>query len=309
MGPCLREDLEGKWIIITDNNINNDLVLPINGEEPILKRLSGKTKITIIDHHGGKEKHRENLLEWGIDFIESPGNRLSTTRLVCNAFLPKSKYANLLSLIAQIHDNMDKQICQDSERQRFFMTVAENLQKVISLFMPQNDERGLRFLVSYIAENEKWCHEERLSMALRLFLEEYEEREPEAYTELFATYEKLFIDEKIFGIGIADPILPQKDAVRAFMNEYPEKIDGYMVVFADPVNNTLFFKHPDGNFDAEPVCSALGGGGRNGCGGFSLGNSITNKILPPSVTEETFSNFIQSLRQPIKKAIRKIEKI
>jgi hypothetical protein len=91
--------------------------------------------------------------------------------------------------------------------------------------------------------------------------------------------------------GHTSGVLPAKMTVREIFDKYRGLgLDGVMIHFGKPTNNMLVFSYPDGSVDVPAFCRFMGGGGREGAGGFSF-----------QVNKKNFKKRLEHVLEEIKK--------
>jgi len=230
--------------------------------ERILKR---SLSMTWFDHHDGTLSLRSDLDTLGVKVVARP--RVCTAQQIYEEYLDDD-YSEFLAGIAQGHDYPPSKYGGDATSEQ--LRVGKDLQNIITLYDLEHP-RKLQTLAQQLAKDKRWLFRGQYNKTLEEDIAHCELRFNKAFAE--ARESEVLYDLHGFKIKTfyADPILPPKDTPRNLieMDEH-DSADGYLVFFGSPKNSAMFFRHPESEFNAEIYCSAMGGGGREGDGGFGL---------------------------------------
>jgi hypothetical protein len=233
-----------------------------NGISDLDHLASHANSLTIFDHHNGTKKHQSFLVEkCGVDVQIGDGTKQCTSTIASQYFQMQSQYFSWLASLAQEHDY--------PTGNEELMKVAKDLQGIIALYN-HSDRRFDLLELAETLQNSAWIKDGNYMPSLQEDLDEYNVRADPAYAELLANKTTIKAGGKKFIVSISDSILPSKDAARHLKYNNIGQADGYCVLFKDPRNSAMFSGDPESEFDAVPFCTFMGGGGRDGNGGFNI---------------------------------------
>lgn len=253
----------GRNIFISDVAAK-DYLLP-DQIRTVLGEISHQAeKVFWYDHHADTEVYADLLQLRGHKVITGGKEQICAAELVRRDLLPDDDYAEFLGRVAQAHDYPPASGGADE-----IIKAGAKLQKIISVFNSREDVAGLSKLVRLIARDDRWYDGGNFSAELSRLIAEFD-RLSEAAREN-AKNNRLVIKVwgKVFVVTCASAIMPQKETVIALRNEFSWKVDGAAVYFLPPDGQLLFFKGIGGRFNAQKFCEFMGGGGREGNGGFT----------------------------------------
>ncbi|MFH1683231.1 MAG: hypothetical protein ABIA37_05545, partial [Candidatus Woesearchaeota archaeon] len=256
--------LDGGDIYITDLNTNKHLV---SDEGGLLRNLIKKSSFLVwIDHHEGTRKCSDYLRSLGARVIVE--DDLCASKLIYREFLAGDGRAQWLSEIAQAHDYG----LPSPE-----LELGEQLQKIIALHNHTRDYNNLRRLVEALSRDDSWQEQGKLSPDLEESVGRYQPLADKAEQAMRGREEFLEIAGRRIMITYADSIIYHKDTLRNLKKKYSGGADAYMVIFGYPACNVLFFRDNSSDFSPLKFCGLMGGGGREGDGGFSLFTGVNER--------------------------------
>ena len=248
--------INGGDTYLADLNMNPHL---ISDQGDLLKEMIKKSNFLVwIDHHEGTKKYSDYLHRLGARVIQGEG--VCSAKLVHQEFLVGDCLSSWLSSIAQAHDYG----VVSPE-----LGLGEQLQKVISFYNHSLDYKGLRGLVETLSRDGSWQQRGRLAPDLEKVIEKYCPLAENAVQSMKKREEFLDISGRRIMVTYADAIIYHKDTLRNLKKEYTGKADAYLVAFGEPAGNVLFFRDSSSDFSPIDFCVSMGGGGREGDGGFS----------------------------------------
>jgi len=216
------------------------------------------------DHHADTEVYAALFQLRGHKVITNGKEQICAAELVRRDLLPDDEYAKFLARVAQVHDYppISGEVDEASR-------AGLKLQKVISLRNAQNDRAGLAKLVRLIARDDGWYDGGNFSAGLRRLIAEFDRSSEAARESAKNNRQVINVRGKVFAVTCASAIMPQKETVIALRDELSWKADGVAVYFLPPDGQLLFFRSIGSRFDAQKFCEFMGGGGREGNGGFT----------------------------------------
>lgn len=251
----------GRRLYICDIN-GQDFLLSIRGAKTALSQMAANAdKVEWYDHHAGT-KELANLFRI-CDHQMVIGEEVCAAELVRQRLLPDDRYAEFLGQIAQAHDYPESGAGENIVR------IGRELQEVISFLGFGNDFRGLARMVKSLAENSFWRQDGQpdgdwQNLAAEVSLSVAQARKLISCSRIF-----LKVKDKTFVLALGEAILPEKEMLAELRAEFAGKADGVAVYFLPPANHLLFYGYSKSKFNAQKFCEFLGGGGRNGNGGFT----------------------------------------
>ena len=118
-----------------------------------------------------------------------------------------------------------------------------------------------------------WRADGSFGREMERVIEEYDMDKKEATDAMRKSKEIITIGKRKFLIAFGDGLIYQKETIRDWQNATDEAgVDGFLVIFN--INTALFFRGRQSDFDAVPFCRYMGGGGREGNGGFSVNRDV-----------------------------------
>ncbi len=216
-------------------------------------------KLAWFDHHEGSHA--------AISFLEKYCWQISLDRNKCasliiyETLMEGDAYAQWLAKLAQDYDYKNK-ITEEYK-------IAQKVQEVIK------SEFGLQGLINILSENSSWQNNGSLIEKLESPRQEFLARKLKAYSEM----EETVSVSEIFGLKIMFALsgmeLYRADAPM-YLKENNEA-DLFVVFFLNESGSAMVYGNT-GKLKALDICCMLGGGGRNGNGGFNFGtpNTIEN---------------------------------
>ena len=271
--------IQDRGIIICDLN-TNDSLLGKNDGLSNLDRLAAHAKsLTILDHHDGTKKHQDFLVtQCGVDVQVGKGNQCAAT-IAKEYFGQQDSYFSWLASLAQEHDY--------PTGNKFLMKTAKDLQGIIALYI--HSDRGFDLLeLTESLQTSSWYKEGEYNQPIQEDLAEFLQKATPSLEQL-QTAATFNVADRNFKVTLADAILPAKDTARHFRDLNAGTADGYFVLFKKPRNAALLFRDQNTDFDAVPFCNFMGGGGRNGNGGFNF-----------NVSNIAFYDMVDSLKSKAK---------
>jgi hypothetical protein len=255
-------------IYVGDLSITKPL---IEGDDSLIIRLASTVQsITWIDHHEGTEDHAQKLKDMGIYLVFSKTGKCASG-ILYDALGMDDEYFFWLTELAQYND-------YEPESPNEYTEIGKMLQIIVSMANSRLDPGQTKWellnLVKMLANDREWRDEQRLLYGYGDTLAEYHFRAGPAKLLLKESEKILRIGNFTFLIAFGESFLPHLDTARELRYQNRGQVDGAIVVFSKPANNVLFFKDHESDFDSLPFCKEMGGGGREGDGGFSLGYDL-----------------------------------
>jgi len=253
-------------IYIFDLMPKKNLFMATDDQISVMDSLCFKTESVVwIDHH-------DDFLTWelekrGVRYIGGEKKKECAALLIWNELIstefPEEAIEKidgfLLATIAQVNDYPGEE-----KMTGIIARSGDRIQQAISCLNYFSREEDLQKLINLIALGENWM------AFVNSVLAECEWHIMRARSYLARNQKVLQIGGFDFLLATVDPILPQKQLLRKMRSEHAGKVDGCVVFFSDPANNVLFFSDPVRcSFSAQKFCTYMGGGGRDGDGGFS----------------------------------------
>ncbi len=234
---------------------------------------SNRPKMIWIDHHTGTERVREDFQQHGIQVVHDPNQCASL--LVAKQFgLNDDPYFHHLASIARAHDYA--QPGQINE----LLSAGNELEKIIALANATGDENLLRRLIVDLKEGRYF----NTGMVPSPFWQEHSSQYELQKTVALEQLKESIVIEKVNHYSVlfalASPLLSQKPAPRYLKENYGDAADVQVCLFAAPYRNHIVQGKKDSSLDIVGFCQAMGGGGRNNSGGFTLSESITEENYP-----------------------------
>ncbi len=266
---------DGLHLIILDLNVND-------GIRNLICNISLYCKdVMIFDHHSGTVENRDKLIACGNVSVSAYGynSKISTSSMVYLEPLSGDFSSFVLSGIAQVSDYSETQ-CDIAEKK-----YGDDLQKIITLFNFLHESRDTHSLLVDLVRTLSVCINVFDELKYVIKLNDYARLREDAENVFKKSIDKVNIvlptlRLEMFITAYAPSILPQKETLRYLRDKYRGKnYSGYFVIFDNPVNNVLFFKDHDSDFDATNFCSFMGGGGRDGDGGFSICEEVAIELF------------------------------
>ena len=282
------EEIKGKNLYFADLNCNDDILF-------YLQKIAWLAKSVIwLDHHENTHQNLPALermkimvvtnLELGV--IAFP---ICSARLVINLFprIERNDDIFWLSNFAHASDYANEcEKCLNIWKDR--LATAEKLQAIISFYNYKQDDAALQGLADKLASGKDWYNNGELDDGLQSVLKKYAEESAKAKQNLLVNSSRYDFGSYKFSLYFASGLLYSKDTMHWLLEKLPANITGIIVVFGNPANNVLFFKGFNDSFDAVPFCHYMGGGGRDGNGGFLINTSalITNLSIKAKIIEK-----------------------
>jgi len=185
------------------------------------------------------------------------------------------EYSKWLAGHAQVHDfSILHERCPDTYR------LTKRLQKIITYYNFKADVYSLVRLIEIIAKGANWLDVQgKFIDHLDKALTEYGLEANKSWQDLRQNQCMMEFDELKFLFSIASTSIYSKDTIRFFINDYKEPIHAALLIFKSPIgfgqDSALFFKGTIPGYDCVPFCTFLGGGGRDGDGGFTIPTKVT----------------------------------
>ncbi|GEM_PF-3625247 len=241
----------------------------MNGGKSVLEQLAASAaRLEWYDHHSGTRDIMTLFKGHGHTVIMGDKQKICSAGLINSRHLLADRYCELLARIAQAHDNLSS-----SNASNRFAKIGNSLQKIISYFNFKKDIKGLIELVDLIAHDASWLlAKDVLCPYLEGIIAAAEEQMGEAIERAYADIQKNLVAFKIKGkrfiVACGNTISSEKEVLIRLCQQYPEA-DGVMLYSLPPTNHALFYKGVKSDFNAEKFCEFMGGGGREGNGGFT----------------------------------------
>lgn len=271
-------------VYVLDLNASNHLFTALNNQETptAVLLVQNALSVTWIDHHEGTAEKEGFLTEMGARVIVK--TRECTTAIVNKTFnVTYDSYSIRLSRIAEASDYRNRG--SEGDRQ-----VGIDAQKIISLHNYNGDKESLVSLIWYFASYNQWLGASSINHPpLKQQIKEYDERHEALRQELEHSLTTVTVGRHKFLVGFANALIYSKDTVRGVMPS-DRDIDAVLVFFGAPSNNCLFFKHPDGEFNCTNFCISMGGGGRDGSGGYG-----PRKVVTKGTFQSALRNFQEDM--------------
>lgn len=276
MVPCAYQDQErvfrqlcvkakGRVIYIGDICAKD---YPMDGGETVLELLAASAKkIVWFDNHPATRYFMPLFKKYGHEIIMGDEQQICAAKLIQERQLPKDWYADFLAHVAQKSDYPPAVSTTAST----LIEVGIGLQKVISYYNSRNDTRGrgLIELIETIAQDDIWCLNGKFCLSFKQIIAAVDELIKKAQAESLKKRVFINVKGKRFLITCADEILYDKKILVDLRDKLAGEVDGVAVYFLPPVGHLLFFKGRQSDFNAQEFCEFMGGGGREGNGGFS----------------------------------------
>jgi hypothetical protein len=269
------EETKGKDLYFADISCNEDIL-------PFLQQIAElANSVTWIDHHENTHRNRLTLREMEIRVITNPFD--GVPQPICSALLIAQKIfmarekcrKNVFwfSFFAQASDYRQnyEETCSLCVG---ILAAAKKLQAIINFHNWRQDDGALGKLADKLARGKEWYRNGELDDELESVFKEYAKEAEQAQKKLRQSARPFIAGGRKFCIYFASGLIYSKDTMRSLLEELPEDTAGIIVIFGSPADNALFF-HRDPNFDPVPFCNYMGGGGREGIGGFSLKREVT----------------------------------
>lgn len=254
------------------NNNNFFFIADLNCNEKILpacEKIAGAAQSVIwIDHHEGTEANRQELLKMGIIVVTNSGEKICASQLIAQKFLPADAYGKFIAHLAQLNDY------PENESDEMVKEISAQLQNIIMYFNAYTNNQALESLTVALATTRNWQDKNGLNASMRETLDKCHAVMEQAKINLRQRGDLFAAGEKKYFISYGDAIIYSKETMRELTNENRDDVDGFIVVFGSPVNNALFFKNRPADLTAMQFCKQMGGGGREGGGGFAFNYDI-----------------------------------
>jgi len=281
----------GNFCFISDLSFNQNLLDGFR-DSSILGNLSSFCpNIFWFDHHDNTIHNKSRLESFGI--IVFSKMKTCSSKIIFEVLFniddEKDKKFRYLSDIAQAHDYG----VLDSPGE--IISIALDLQKVISYINCFGDKKDLLFLI-------KLLHNRIINYSIMQLIEdnwifgkikEYDNRLEEAKIAMINSFTeknlKINGEEYSFLFAYdASSLLQSKDTFRDFEKRYLQnkKYLGVLIIFGKNICNSIFFSFDKIKFSAVSFCEYMGGGGREGDGGFNI--SLVNENNIKEKFEEVF---------------------
>lgn len=234
---------------------------------------SNRPKMIWVDHHTGTERVKESFQQHGIQVIHDP-NQCASLLAVKHFDLNGDPYFHHLASIAQAHDYAKPG--QSNEQ----LSAGNELEKIIALANATGDENLLRRLIVDLKEGRYFTAEKIPSLFWQEHSSQYEVQKTVALEQLRENIVIEKVNQYSVLFALAPPLLSQKPAPRYLKENYGDVADVQVCLFAAPYRNHIVQGKNDSSLDIVGFCQAMGGGGRNNSGGFTLSELITEENYP-----------------------------
>ncbi|MFH1744838.1 MAG: hypothetical protein ABH881_01570 [bacterium] len=281
-----------------------DLLVSLKGRNIFVADLSAKTEfirrvyssspcyVMWIDHHQDTIDNQITLDEFHYNYAVGKG--------VCAAMLihrsntlSDDSYAEKLADIAQCSDYPEEgdRLCEISGASNSCFEEGKKLQNAISFL---NSYPGMKSALEQIVR--ELAREELFgSIFYSRLVESYKESIQKESDSLLRNVRRFSFSDLSFLVSYASSLFHSKETVEGFIRDVGECADGYIIAFGPPTNNVLFFKHPDSKIDSVSFCKHMGGGGRDGKGGFGVKN------MGGKVNAASFPQFVEKLASELRR--------
>lgn len=234
---------------------------------------SNRPKMIWIDHHTGTERVKEDLQQRGIQVVHDP-NQCASLLVAKHFGLNDDLYFHHLASIAQAHDYAKPG--QSNEQ----LSAGNELEKIIALANATGDETLLRRLIADLKDGRYFTAERIPSPFWQEHSSQYELQKTVALEQLKESIVIEKVNQYSVLFALASPLLSQKPAPRYLRENYDPAADVQVCLFAAPYRNHIVQGKKDSSLDIVGFCQAMGGGGRNNSGGFTLSELITEENYP-----------------------------
>ena len=259
---------DAEVIFVADLNLNPRLINKGGENFGIIKKLAKDRKVTWFDHHTGTLEHKSRLEKLGIHVHYSRNQCASL--IIAESLQLQDSYELKLAQIAQASDFKDTS--KDPEN----ASLAEKLEKIISLANESLDESLLQELTTDLMEGLVFDNKWKLLPFWWSYLNQYNQRENEAYRELDESVSIIHSGGYKVLFGYSSPLL-SRQGIQYLRRNYGEKADIFICLSKAPLRNHLIITHDGSSFSAVSFAQSLGGGGRGNGGGFTLDDDITSE--------------------------------
>ncbi|MDD4271365.1 MAG: hypothetical protein PHF50_01015 [Patescibacteria group bacterium] len=271
---------QGYAIYVSDIDAK-DYPLP-SGSGTVLGQIAAKAeKLEWDDHHSSTKDFIGLLKICGHEVFLGDKGKICASKLIQGRILPKDPYAEFLAQIAQAQDYDPA-----PGRPEAIIGFGENFQNAISYLNIKSDIGGLTHLVNLLARGRLLRQDKWLSGIISVSGALVEQAREEA----FNNYTFLNVRGLKFVLISADAILPEKKILAELRDRFAGEVDGIAVYFMPPSCHVLFYKGTGNDFDAEKFCVFVGGGGREGNGGFTP---------PEQIVQEGFKSLLTFLGEKL----------
>lgn len=278
-----REDAHLTNLIVTDLTLKTSLFVKDPHVSLIELIFQTFRSIIWIDHHTTNIK--EAFINMGGLYLDGQPENNCSAMIVCNELLLDDNHADSLALIAQANDYPNEPTNES------ILKLGIALQRIITVLNYEDDEAGLQSLLDIIAFDEIWFLEiAKYYLHMKTVF-------VGAYASFYEQQGNFTIGDYKIRLAIASPILPQKEALRNMREQFGATTAACIGIFPAPVNNILMFKGTgESVFPVADLCKYMGGGSRDGDGGFSLPNKIDHSSFESAAASMTglLSEFLKT---------------
>lgn len=236
-------------------------------KETILQTLAERAeKIEWYDHHPATREFIPLLEKYGHEIIMGDKEGICASKLIQGKLFPGDSYLKKMAQIAQFNDYPPAKL----DINGMFLQCGLGLQKIISYHNAGDDIQSLADLIDFIAKDFFWYRDGKFNLRLQKIIDSANKQLAQANDKMFKNCFILQVKGKKFAITCGESIMPQKESLAKLRDKFAGQVDGVCVYFLPPLSTMLFYKDKNSDFNAQKFCEYVGGGGREGNGGFAI---------------------------------------
>ncbi len=291
-------DIESNGVIcVADINFSQRLRQAGGSDWALLRELRQKATVKWFDHHDGTKQQQPGLERLGVEVYHPGDKKICAAVLVARAMNCHGDYNHTLAGIAQAHDYQTDLLNRAESKN---LRLGHKLQKIISLANSRSDLSMLLELVSGL-KSETVLSSSSLARRWEQVVAESEKEAASAYQKLETSVERREIAGYQVAFGYCPAILSQKPGWKHLQSTVGDIADIYVCLFAPPVRNHIIIQREGSVFPLEKLLTYLGGGGRNGGGGYSVNYDLSAESL--SLEKDRLANLIETI-SPTEKSLK-----